>query len=420
MYVDSLLDLCARKLATKETKSCTVLDIDIDNVTSQVIQHTPMLDETHPDIFRTKAFASPSNLDILSILCIFAVGVRFSGIFRQSAPVVTVSLSELAGSFHISLDKRTLHVSPTILGFKCSSTSINFAKSNFAADFGRISVEIGHTGPELVTAACLAFALSASSHFFQVTRRVKEHQQQKKRAIIATILKLSQARPSIDLLSTIQPSFLVQSGLPQLLRTDLSFRFLYHLRSCLDKPLSQASSSEVDVEELNTLVEARLTRLDPDANVTDYHNSLGSWFQINPSPSNYLMTHIRMATAFGVRLQNLKIAVTAPSTGSSSELSIRNAETEVRFKKQELVQFNPNNPSSASQTSLRAKSPKVVRKAAITVSLGDIDLIIVPHLMNFAQHILRVNTQLAGKASETALRKRATVDGIEKSSTKLV
>jgi len=420
MYVDSLLDLCARKLATKETKSCTVLDVDIDNITSQAIQHTPMFDENHPDIFRT---TSPSNLDILSILRIFAVGVRFSGIFRQSSPVIAVSLLELAGSFHISLDKRTFHVpqpESTIFGFKCSSTSISFAKSSLAADFGSISVEIGHTGPELVTAACLALALSTSSHFFQVTRRVKEHQQQKKRAIIASILKLSLDRPIIDPLSTIQPSFLVQSGLPHLLRTDLSFRFLYHLRSCLDKPLSQASSSEVDAEELNTLVEARLTRLDPDANVGDYHNSLGSWFQNSTSSSNYLMAHIRTATTFDVRLQNLKIAVTAPSTGSSSELSIRNVETDVRFKKQELVQFNPNNPSSASQTSLRAKSPKVVRKAAITVSLGDVDLIIVPHLMNFAQHILRVNTQLAGKVSETALRKRATVDTIEKSSTKVV
>jgi hypothetical protein len=132
------------------------------------------------------------------------------------------------------------------------------------------------------------------------------------------------------------------------------------------------------------------------------------------------MAHIRMVSIFGVRLENLKIAVTAPSSGSSSELSIRNVETDVRFKKQDLVQFNPNNPSSASQTSLRARSPKVVSKAAITVSLGDINLIIVPHLMNFAQHILRVNTQLAGKVSETALRKRATVDGIEKSSTKVM
>jgi hypothetical protein len=240
--VDSLLDLCARKLATKEKRSCTVLDVDIDNVTSQAIQHTPMLDETHPDIFRTKSFTSPSNLDILSILRVFAVGVRFSGIFRQSSPVITVSLSEIAGSFHTSMDKRTLHVSQpksTIFDFKCSSTSINFAQSSLAADFGKISVEIGHTGPELVTAACLALASSASSHFFQVTKRVKEHQQRKKRMIIATILKLSQDRPVIDPLSTIQPSYLVQSGLPQLLRTDVSFRFLYHLRNCLDKPLSQ-------------------------------------------------------------------------------------------------------------------------------------------------------------------------------------
>jgi hypothetical protein len=423
--VDSLLDVCATKLSAKEKRTCIVFDVDVDDVASQAIQHTPMLDENRPNIFKTKTFTPPSNLDILSILRFSATGIRFSGIFRPKLLIITASLSNIAVSLHISMDKRTLHLSQpqsTIFDFKCSSTSINFAQSSFAADFGEISVEIGHIGPELITAACLALTSSASSHFLQVTKRVKEHQKRKQRMIIAAILKLSQERPVIDPLSTIQPSYLVQSGLPQLLRTDVSFRFLYHLRNCLDKPLGELASSEVDVEELNSLVEARLTRLDPDTSIIEYHSSLGSWFENGPAPSsssNDLAAHLRMVSVFGVRLQSLKVAVTAPSTGPSSELSIRNVQTDVRFKKQDLIQFNLNNPSSASQTSLRPRSPKVVSKVAITVSLGDIDLIVVPHLMNFAQHVLRVKTQLAGKGSETAIRKRTAVDGIEKNTPKV-
>lgn len=413
--MDLLLDAYATRLAAEEKGSCTVLNVDIAKVASQVIQHTPPLDEAHPPLFGTQ-IKIPSSLDILSILRFSAVGIRLCGTFRQGRPTITASLAEMAGSFHTSMDKRTLHVQSPFFEFKCSSTFINFTESSFTADFGNCSAEIGDVCPELVMAVCFALASSSSSRVSQLTKSVKEHQQRKRRTIVAAILKLSQDRPVIDPLSTIQPSYLVQSGSPHLLRTDISFRFLYHLRNCLDKPIdiSRLSSTEVGLEELHSLVQARLACLDPDASITKYPTTLGSWFEDRPSSSNDLRNRILMVSVFDVRLGGLKVAVMTPSTGASSELSIRNIKTDVRFKKQDLIQFNGNNPSSASQASLRARSPKIVGKAAITVSFGDVNLIVVPHLMIFAQHILRVKAQLVGNASESGLPKKAPIDGAEK------
>lgn len=406
--MDSLLDACATRLTVEEKESCTVLNVDIAKVVSQAIQHTPLLDEAHPPIFGMQS-KTPSNLDILSILRLSAVGVRFCGIFRRGTPIITASLAEIAGSFHTSMDKRTLHTpqsQSTFFEFKCSVTSINFSDSSFAADFGNISVEIGDVCPELVMAACFTLASSSPSRVSQLTKNVKENQQRKRRTIITTILKLSQDRPVIDPLSTIQPSYLVQSGSPYLLRTDTSFRFLY-------QTLSWSSSTEIGLEEFHSLVEARLLRLDPDANITKYRSTLGSWFEDSPSSSSDLRNRILTVSVFNVRLGGLKVAV-IPSTGSSSELSIRNVKTDVQFKKQDLIQFNANNPSSASQASLRARSPKIVGKSAITVSIGDVDSIVVPHLMIFAQLILRVKTQLVGDIGESGLRNKTPIDGAEK------
>lgn len=47
------------------------------------------------------------------------------------------------------------------------------------------------------------------------------------------VLKYSRRRPVVDPLSTIQPSYLVQKGLPDELRRSSCFKFLVHLRSCL-------------------------------------------------------------------------------------------------------------------------------------------------------------------------------------------
>ena len=64
---------------------------------------------------------------------------------------------------------------------------------------------------------------------------LKTHDSMTKRAIVRGILRLMEAGKKlfIDPLSTIQPYYLVQTGTPHLLRTDLKFKLFYHLRYCV-------------------------------------------------------------------------------------------------------------------------------------------------------------------------------------------
>lgn len=413
--VDSLLGRCITKILTKNVPTCSILQMNIHRAAFRVVQHVASLEDGHPDILKAQQSPSlPTNLDILSIVELNAAGACVSGVFRHKNSVISASLGELSGSVDTSVDKRTVKPKSTILYLAFASPFIRFAPNGLHADLGSISVEVGHNGPELVTAVMLALG-SSTLRLAKGMKEVQALQLRKQRAIIATILSQSQARPVVDPLSTIQPSYLVQSGDPQSLRTDVSFKFLYHLRNCLrlTKLLDEPLRNEINVEELTSLIEARLMHLDPESSSIDHLTSLDPSFLENLANSRPLSPTPAIST-FGMRLGSMRITVPAPLDGPPGELDISEVAVDLQFRKQHLVQFNLNNPSSASQTSLRAKSSKVVRNTGVIASIGDINLIIVPHLMNFAQHILRVTKQVEGILSDNSTRKRTPLDGLER------
>jgi len=421
MCIDLFLGGCISKVSTKDALECSILHFDVSHVAFQALQHLAMLKEGRPNVLQAKeCFRLPTNFDIVSVFNLHAAGVHFSGIFHRYSSALSISIDELAGSLDTSIDKRTLS-SPqpqsTILNFSCSSPSIHLSRRSLQADLGAISLVIGHRGPELVTATGLALA-SSVTYLSTLVYNQQAFRLLERRSIIVEVLNCSQRRPFIDSLSTIQPSYLVQSGTPQLLRTDVSFKFLYHLCNCLSTmdPLCQVRKQLPlgnDLDVLTSSIEARLIHLDPDASSIDYLTSLHSSLLKDPAVKKQVNDRSRSLAILAVRFGSARIAVPAPVDGSSSELLVTDITIDALIKKQDLIQFNLTNPSSASQTSLRAKTPKGVRKTAIIASIDDLSLILAPHLMDFAQNVLRVNGQIAGRLDGALTRKRTPMDALE-------
>ncbi|OSD07084.1 hypothetical protein PYCCODRAFT_793525 [Trametes coccinea BRFM310] len=97
---------------------------------------------------------------------------------------------------------------------------------------GVLSAEIGHTGPAFVLATIVVLA-RYSCGLLLAHRDTAGHTASSDRQIVLGILTYSRQRSVVDPLSTIQPSFLVQHGLPDRLRKDITFKFLVYLRYCL-------------------------------------------------------------------------------------------------------------------------------------------------------------------------------------------
>ncbi|KAI0762082.1 hypothetical protein BD413DRAFT_680921 [Trametes elegans] len=111
-------------------------------------------------------------------------------------------------------------------------TLASVLQGNLAVSLGVFSAEIGHSGPDfaLATIVVLArYACGLRSTIRDITSSVSTSD----REIVHGILTYSRQRSVVDPLSTIQPSYLVQHGLPDKLRKDLTFKFLVYLRYCL-------------------------------------------------------------------------------------------------------------------------------------------------------------------------------------------
>ncbi|KAF8161147.1 hypothetical protein B0H34DRAFT_654233 [Crassisporium funariophilum] len=408
MCIDTMLAKAIGKVSAKDTLKCVIFDVNLPRMNIQILQHVAMSDEGHPNVYKAmKPSNIPSSLDITAVVDIDIKGVRVIGSTGGKPVSLKASLEGVALVFDMSIDKRTLNSNlpnSVIFELDLSNLGIELSRRDLSTTLGGFLVKIGHRGPELITATSIALVTSGTQ-IIHIVQRLESHLCVATANTIYNILKASDQLAVIDPLSTIQPSYLVQTGIPHLLRTEITFKFLYHLRNCvwnigeserkLFDSCNNINKDKITVDQLVSLAESRLGLLDQDAfsagDLTTLEDLFSQSKLDNPQEAN--KSSKSSIDAFSLLLGKLTMIVLAPAGGSSSEFFVNNFHLNMRSRSFDLVQFTSSNPSSASQTSLRAKSPRRIHKMIVSISLSEITLIVLPHLMHFAQHILRVKRQ---------------------------
>lgn len=401
---------CLANITAKKTSKYFAFQVDLPHATGQHIQHVNF-PEDGPRA--TESTAIPSNLDTTSLLNLSIRELHFSGVLGGKYPAIKASIGQAIATLEASIDKRTLtSISPdSIFELLISTPAVELARGHLWLKLGDISVKIGNQGPELVTATLTAF-LSMGNLCRDFINRLRSYHIEITRRVIHMLLKASEQQgPVIDPLSTIQPSYLVQKGIPHSLRTDLTFRLLYHLRSCLsgmDNPQGippYQTVGGVDLHDLSSAIESRLALLDEDAaNVDDLTSVDPVFFGQETSPNMKNREQAQGAksnSSLSIQVMQATATILAPAGRPSSQFTINNLGVDVQSRLLDLIQIIATNPSSASQTSLRSKAAKIVRETVILISLGNMALIVTPHLMHFAQHILRVQRRFISGLNDT-------------------
>ncbi len=395
----------------KKSKACLVLDVDLPHATLQVMQHIAMSDDGHPDMNKLMHSTTPSNLDVVSVITCKLSGLRLGGISGQKSTNVKISLAQAVAVMDMPIDKRSVSSSATdsnIVVITICLLSFQLSRCVLSSKLDEIAIKIGHRGPEFTVATFLALA-SAGSAILRLFHELRGRHEESERRIISYILKASEHDSIIDPLSTIQPSYLVQNGVPHLLRTDAAFKFLYHLQNCLRNIQSSitqpdSSSDVISSSELISAVESRLAIIDPDSLGIEHLSSMDSMF-FPPKVKSLKSTHTqRLVDRASIQILRTTATILDPSGGSSSRLTISELSINFQTKPSSLVQANLANSSSASQTSLRAKSSKALRNIILIVSLGEISLAVSPQLMHFAGNVLRINKQLRPETNDPAVQ----------------
>ncbi|KAJ3735770.1 hypothetical protein DFJ43DRAFT_832425 [Lentinula guzmanii] len=391
--------------------SCTILDICLESVTLQAFHRLDLVengvDKDRDDFSRRFAYltCSISNIQISGNISPDhrSVEVHFTrtnvdltivhGDGRVTAKIPALSLSVL--EFRITLYKDDNELS-------CAKLTAEFAHSFPALFISVVNAVEGHL-PRL----------------FQLRKRMMESSTNVVQSTIYNILRSSSNDSVLDPLSTIQPSFLVQVGLPQMLRADPAFRFVFHLRDCLwslrevnpSWDVVQTGAQKVTIDDLIPLLKDRLLALDPDAYHASRLESLQPILPIIKPAKAWRNDDTHFSFYYGsMKFDFVEFKLIDPQDRPPCQISFADMFVGLRSRRHQFLDEGDDfRRLAASQTSLRSKSPDLVQQASLSVTLGDVQTIVYPYLIDFVQGIIRAQ-KLNGSSFSTKKDKRARFD----------
>ncbi|KAG8213869.1 hypothetical protein J3R82DRAFT_10613 [Butyriboletus roseoflavus] len=244
---------------------------------------------------------------------------------------------------------------------------------------GNFTIQMGPSDPEYITSLLIA-AKNRAGMLSTIYQEWRTGSATSLPTLMRHILWLTRNDALVDPLSIIQPSFLVQRGLPHAVRTNGPLRLLFYLRSCLRQcDLTSDSSQWSGDQEVRQLIKSRLANLMVDLDTLDEMNT-NIWDLLfppeNPTPTKPFPAQLSVTCGIGTtRLTILSVSSKSHSYITSSML---------RFQ----YQFNPLIQShSTSHTPL----PTQTTQQIAILGVADVSLIASPHLVDFARGAIRVN-----------------------------
>ncbi|CAL1706934.1 unnamed protein product [Somion occarium] len=382
------------------TPSCMAFDARVQTIE---------LDFTQPyaELHRTPSESRGNSPDLGHHLS--TIGLRVVGL---SAKGERVSTSDSLGGFalHSALDTLCFH----LRGFpkpnvpvegqdrepllKLKRSSLSIARKNVSASLGQTQIELNHALPELAASSMLSilqFIQRVSIIFKESStsmRRLSED-------FLFDIIHSSRGKPIMDSLSTFQPSYLIQSGRPRQIRTDLAFKYIVHLRLCLHHlessqrqslhHTSQEYHSTLTLEQIKSEVEEQLLQagMDFEADAFPLQAVFPDTFPDTSSPSTEAGDGGSSAT---VRIEFLQFGILLNHDATSFRTEFRGRELVLSGSTRRAQWMQSSSPTKNTMAwSSHDNVGATIRQIVISVSFGDVYFMLYPQILPFVQNSIR-------------------------------
>ncbi|KAI6040347.1 hypothetical protein EDC04DRAFT_2894324 [Pisolithus marmoratus] len=266
---------------------------------------------------------------------------------------------------------------PAVLSI-AGQRSNKLLRGNLVIFSQRLMTQIGPSDPEYI----VALVLAVQREFEQLAAIYKDWKLASSSCfptLIRQVLSRTKDRAVVDPLSVMQPSFLVQRGLPDALRTDPQFKFLFHMRSVLGlcgplPPANQEVPGEMDDQ---TLLRTCLSNLMVDADNFIHSSLWQTMYGVEKTTAPRVSLAMISASC---RIGFLHVTVLSNTPTLQSHLATTGLYLEYRCDSQGGAHLFPQEPP----TSLPINQNLIVATAV------NISLVIYPPLIDFAQQIIRV------------------------------
>ncbi|KAJ7188161.1 hypothetical protein C8R46DRAFT_12137 [Mycena filopes] len=391
LSVDAML---ANHLASfgrvKEFTQTSIFDIRLSSAHVHIITEVKFAES---DNSRSPQESKPSLFAVNNVarLRCHLENIHVIGTSKEGEMAVDSRFAQMILALNPAQAERASEASRTLFHLDVTASVLKMSKNSQEALLGGITLQISHQSLEYVAAAGIALS-STINQLSAVTQKWQRQNSRMSSNVVHSILYASHNKPIIDPLSTIQPSFLVQSGTPHNLRIDTIFRFLFHLRNCLWELGQHVPNGPISEMELVPLLESRLAILDPDVFHDSQLSALHPLFPIlRDDPVDEPRSSPSPISAGSLELHTFSLLLRDPSGGVASEFILSDLFLDVRMRTTDFVETLPGHQAMGiSQVSLRHQPRQKHQHISCSVSTRDILLAISPRLMPFAQELLRV------------------------------
>ncbi|CCM03589.1 uncharacterized protein FIBRA_05726 [Fibroporia radiculosa] len=294
----------------------------------------------------------------------------------------------------------------------------NLTEKKLTLSLGQLSTTVDHATPEL-TLATAVVTLQLYRAMINTKDKISSHIPALDKRLMHEILACSRQRTFIDPLSAIQPSYLVQKGLPDRLRKDNAFKLLVHLRNCLrylDPSERQAivnyqleTPPEITVQDIILLVDTQYLShgLDEDAANPSGRSLLNKLFsnaatelaqdgQIHGQPPIDIVI---------LQAGKLSVSIRHDAGGAScteSKLYLGPLASKIQFKSPAVLHLSPSNTKRTPPTlSLHDEEHPTIRHIILSISLDSLALDIYPRLISFFEVVVRMNRRYSSALAAT-------------------
>ena len=403
--VDSFTTSHIRDLSKEEdaTKN-TIFDIRFTSIRALVVQLVPKSRGQHDGFLHAHEATHDRREDNVTVLDlqVFDLGLKAQG--HKDKKHTRQSFAISTNYIGLSLDVRDAYGPTNRPGaytvMTASLSEVTSALVHKCADFAWEAFSI-----RLETDAADYISEVVSAHIGPITHTVDTYRRLQSRILsgarfrIRRTLQWSKQLSAVDLLSTIQPSFLIQTGTPHEIRVHAATKILLYIRNCLRflaaeereaiMHLPEVDDTTVTREEVIALIQGQLAGLAVDADATSLANldPMNRIFGV-PDSSKITRSHERAIEAARIKLQTTKLAVLHPKQGTPSEVSLEMVDITAALRKAELLAVSSKSPKDAA--SARDKHRSLVQHVAVSITLDSVETLVLPHILNFAQSLVRL------------------------------
>lgn len=405
--IDTLTTRHIRDLLTeKDLMNDTIFDVRFSSIRAQAIQLVPKArarGQHHsflhvPDAVHDR----PKNNVAVLDLQVFDLGLKAQVHKEEKHPRQSFAIS--ASHIGLFLDVRDAY-GPTNRSGVCTVAKASLSEVTSALVLKRADLAWRALSVILETDAADYISEVVSAHTGPITHAVDAYQRLQSRILLGArvrvhqTLQWSKKLSVVDPLSTTQPSYLIQTGRPHEIRVHAATKILLYIRSCLRfltaeereaiLHLPGVEDTAVTREDVISLLNGQLSGLVVDTDANSLANlKLMTRFFGAPEIPKATRRYERAIEVARVRLRSTKVVVVHPKQGTPSEVSLDTVDITAALKKSEVLAVSSKSPKDA--VSARDKPRPLVQHIAVSVALDSVEVLVLPHILNFAQSLARL------------------------------